>query len=165
MGRIERFAFLHPIWLLLSLVGYFALSLALSPMTVMRAPALIPAMTILGVALPLLWMTGLRAIARRATGKPPWDAWSWTYAAVPLLLFVSAAGLAIAPAIGAATTFGVVIAYFTAIWPTARGLAAYQRGPGATALTIGTALLLVYYFVGAWVLRPVVHQLKAATSE
>ncbi|KQS56289.1 hypothetical protein ASG17_09805 [Brevundimonas sp. Leaf363] len=165
MRWIERFAFLHPIWLLVSLVGYFALSLAMAPMATTHAPVLIPAMAILGFTLPLLWITGLRALARQAMGMAPWNGWSWVYAAVPLASVVAAASLTTALEIAGAAIFGATIAYFTSIWLTARALAAYQRGPGAVALTIGTALLLVYYIIGAWVLRPVVRQLKAATSE
>ena len=164
MRWVERFAFLHPIWLLIALVGYFAVSLVLGPAVTTGAPALIPAIAILGIALPLLWMTGLRAVARRALGLASWSVWSWASPAVPVLLLVAVASLNVFPALAAAALLGATIAYFSVIWVTARALATFQRGAGATALTIGTALLLIYYFIGAWVLRPVVRELKATTS-
>ncbi|GAA0651531.1 hypothetical protein [Brevundimonas lenta] len=189
MGRQVELAFLHPLWLTAAwIVSAVALlcsveaggafdtagSIFPAPWPIAFAVALSFASAFL---LPLAWVHGVfRAahLAMREEGTSRLSDWTFWLAGAGCALAVLASPAimmsdeATLEAIGYwpnLVGMGVAAAYVASFWTAATTLVRFEGRTGQSdGKVAGTFVLLLYWIIGAWLLRPRLMKLKAALT-
>lgn len=158
-----RMALLHPlvfVGMLILVFGAQAITIASGPSAVVVMPVIMA-----GVLVPLFWAHGIYIVAAaRSAARGSAVLFPATELAVGIaFVTVLVLGPERVQTLAGGAPALVVIPYFVCLWLAAAALVrAEERGVAKLAPTLGTFLLMVYWFIGAWFVRPRVKQLLIA---
>ena len=153
------FALIHPAWLMLVVIAVFAVQIGRgldSPPDVRLTLFISQA----AVVVPLLWAHGIYEVA--SAGQP--RRWAGgLFVVAEAAIAVSLASLAafdpLIDPLPMVLPAPVVVLYFAGLIVAASALTFADRADGRRASGILTFLLMVYFFIGAWFIRPRVQRL------
>ena len=159
----DRIALLHPLWFLAVLVVVFVAT----PLVAVRPTGflvgLVVAISSAGVFLPLLWAHGIYNVATRTGGG------RFGRLAFPVVELAIVAGVILAFVSGNEGPTGVlgafiflpVVGYFICLWLASAALVRSESSERKSTLapTLGTFVLMIYWMIGAWFIRPRIKRL------
>jgi hypothetical protein len=159
----DRFALLHTLWFLAVLVAVFVATPLLAARPTGILVGLIVAISSAGVFLPLLWAHGIYNLAAQTGGG------RFGRLAFPVVELAIVVGAILAFGSGNDGPTGVlgafiflpVLGYFFCLWLAAAALVRSESSERKSALapTLGTFVLMIYWMIGAWFIRPRVKRL------